>query len=179
MKKLWKWAQENSVGLQGLAALVFIIGAVVAIPAVLWHSVQSDIVVRLNIDEDSLPSEIKEWLRDASRLLIQMEEVEGMSDWERGRLSGVPTNVSKKLSEGYNEFDKAKLDIVNQSNRVLTGIRLRLDRVYRPWQARASAPFLSNEELQSFNTKLNSSYRGNSIVFPELPALPPKHPSLF
>ena len=86
MTKLWGWMQANAGALQGSGALVLLIGAGYAAVSVLLGWIQPDILVRVNIDRDTVPAVFKEWMRDTSRVMIQLKDVQHRPDWIKGKL---------------------------------------------------------------------------------------------
>jgi len=74
LKKIWEWIQENSSALQGVAAIVVVIGALIAIPSFIGKVLRPDVVVRINFDESTMPPELYAFNEDVSRLLTWKAE---------------------------------------------------------------------------------------------------------
>jgi hypothetical protein len=71
------------------------------------------------------------------------------------------------------ETGRIRIDLVNQTDRVIPNVRLRLDQVYPMWGVYLEAKFLTENEITRWQKSFSSTNAGPSVVFPELPPLPP------
>lgn len=174
MKRIWEWIQENSTALQGVAALVVVIGALIAIQSYVSKAIRPDVVIRLNIDVSTVPPDLIDFNKDVSRLFnlkgYEFEELKG----SKRLLADLLNNpVAKRLDTWGNPFDKARIEIINQSEDVISGLRLRLDNVFNYWGFEISGTYLEPAEAAKFKDLFSEDVSNKTIIFPELPTMPP------
>jgi len=79
----------------------------------------------------------------------------------------------KRIGEDLFEFDKVRVEVINQSENVITGLRLRFDDVYNFCGFDISGTFFRKPEIDKYKESFGEIGKGRSIVLPELPAIPP------
>jgi uncharacterized integral membrane protein len=71
------------------------------------------------------------------------------------------------------EPGRIRIDLVNQTDRVIPNVRLRLDNAYPLWGVYLEAKFLTENEITKWQQSFSFINSGPTVVFPELPPLPP------
>jgi len=174
LKRLWGWVQENSAALQGIAAIVFIIGVFITIPSFVTKALRPDLVVRVNIDDSTIPPDMIQFNKDVSHLLNWDADTFQVIKEQNKKLADILDDpVLKRLDTPSLEFDKARVEVINQSNSVISGLRIRFDNVFSLWGVDISGTFLGETEVDRFKAVLKDGIKGNSIILPELPTIPP------
>ena len=65
------------------------------------------------------------------------------------------------------------MDVINDADHVIPGVRLRLDNARPVWGVTLDATFLTADEVTAWQKGLSAESVGRSIVLPELPPIPP------
>lgn len=169
MARMANWLKENSDVLQGLAALLGILATLVAGIAFLPRFLRPDLLVFVDTETNTTPKEVVEWARGAARYL-RKQPTQEPSPTARDLATA---KTAQKLEEWYHDFERVNLQVRNQSNRELEGIRLRVDNIGSLWSAGVSGPFLTDAEASSFLNKVPGA-RDEGLTLPPLPSIPPK-----
>lgn len=177
--KLWRWLAQNSSALQGAAAVLVLISAFVAAPAVIWRSLKPDLVIEVDPDQGTVPPELLEWVRDVQSELVEaLEDLPKVKKESWQKLRDLTASMSnERLAALYGVGDtiaRLRLEVRNQTDRVISGVRISLDHIYRIWSISAKGTFLTNEETQNFIGKVKPARSTSRLVLPELPPLPPR-----
>jgi len=178
MKRFWKWLAENSSQLQGLAAAVGILLALTAGPIFFLKWLQPNLMIKITPDSPAMPPPLVEWINDATRSLERLPDTnEGESDpfqSLRGLQVTGPLDPIRRGRWRLAEPGRLRVDVINQADRVIPGVRLRLDRGYPVWGVTLNASFLTMEEISDWQKGLSATDSDSSLVLPELPPIPPQ-----
>lgn len=172
MKKIFEWFAKHSGALQGMAALVVIVGAIFG----LQHYVASppNILVKINIDDNTIPPDLAEFNRDVSRLadLYNPDLDEARRKTQKlDQILSAP--ILKRLDSSSLKLDKAHVEIKNQSGHVISGIRIRFDDIFDFWGLNIAGTYLQESEAKKFMASVTNEANGDYVVLPELPSIPP------
>lgn len=178
MKIMWWWLKKNSEQLQALASVVAILGALAAIPYFASKWLEPDLAVTVARDEVTTPPALKDWIRDVSFELKSLPEPEaGKPDpylsLRKLQASG-PLKPGRFETFRTDELSRIRIDVTNQTNRVMPGVRLRLDPAWPVWGIILQATFLTPDEITRWHKSLPAERSEASLVLPELPPLPPR-----
>jgi hypothetical protein len=178
MNRVWKWLERNSTQLQGLAAAIAVLSALAVVPYFWWKWLRPDITIRFSSQETTMPPALERWLRYAARrLAFPLEPKECKTDcYDLIRTLRESRPPGLFLSEHPDSYQpgRVRIEVVNESDRVVPGVRLRLDGAYPTWGTELVANFLSADEIASWQKNLPTDINGPSVVLPELPPLPPR-----
>lgn len=155
MKRIWQWMQENSSALQGIASLVVVITGVIAIVSFLAPVLRPDLVVRVNVDHSTIPPELIRFNKSVSDLFTWDADAFKEIKSQNRRLAELLADpVLKRLDAPSVEFDKARVEVINQSESVVSGLRLRFDGVHSFWGLDISGTFMREDEAEKFEAML-------------------------
>jgi hypothetical protein len=175
MRRLWRWLQDNSRALEGAAAVILVLGGFVSVSTYLWRTLRPEIVVRITRSERvSLPPRTAEWVKSIVAAVETLpKEKEKESTAARQRLDALA--FQGKLRE-FPERTRTTLEILNQSNRVIPGVRVRfIGFLGLLPEFGFSATFLGDEEAQRYLAKIRDLNLNSArdVLLPALPELPP------
>jgi hypothetical protein len=178
MKRIWNWLGENKPQLQGLAAVVAICGVILYLPSLAFRWLQPQLEIRVTADESTVPLALEDWLRQSMSALRYLPGArDGQPDLYQSlrdlQTSG-PLSPDRTLRLGVENPGRIRVDVVNQTDHVISGVRLRLDRAYPAWGVQLIASFLTPEEVTNWQRGSSAQKQGPGVVLPELPPLPPK-----
>lgn len=175
--KLWRWLAQNSSALQGAAAVLVLIGAFVAAPTVIWRSLKPDLVIQVDPDQSTVPPHLLDWVRDVRSEIVEvLEDLPKVKKESWQKLRDLTASMSNEQLYGVGDnIARLHLEVRNQTDRVISGVRISLDHIYRIWSISAKGTFLTNEETQNFIGKVKPTRSTSRLVLPELPPLPPKN----
>lgn len=88
-------------------------------------------------------------------------------------------DVIDKLTQSLYSFSKYKIQIVNNTDSTVSGIRFRLNGVYRYWGVNITSTFLTNKETRSLERIMPVTSEDNAIVSPAINNLPAQSPIQF
>jgi hypothetical protein len=175
MKRIWEWLSSNTAALGGLASIIVILGALVVIPGYLNRFFSADLIFRVNHDQTTLPPDLKEWLSEIGHTVWLNKKLLSSDENINQELAAFLHNpVVKKLQkfELRRDFDRLTLAIVNQSTNVVSGLRLRLDRVSHLWGVEITGTFIAPNEQASIRNQIIDGYKDQTIIVPSLPPIP-------
>lgn len=177
MKSFWRWLEKNSAQLQGLAAVAGILGALAAIPYFASKWFAPDLTVVITRDEVTIPPAFKDWLHGIVSELRALPNVEeGVQDsylsLRKLQVTG-PLEPVRYETFRWDRLDRMRVDVTNQTNRVIPGIRLRFDHAWPVWGVDMSATFSTAKEIARWKANVLPESSGSTLVLPELPPLPP------
>lgn len=171
---MWNWIQENSPALKGIAAILIILTTLSAIPIGIVKLLRPDIIVRVNNDKSTIPSDLIKFNEDISRLFEwDIDEFQKIKEGNKKLAAILDNPVLKRLNNPNVTFDKARIEIINQSSNVISGLRIRVDRVFSLWGFDIKGTFLQETEAEKYMSEFKDELKDHSVVFPELPSLPP------
>jgi hypothetical protein len=177
MGNAWQWMGRNTKQLQGAAAVAIILGALAALPSFLSRIFRTDLQVRVARHKSTVPQDLLSWSQSAGYQFVAAAakaEAKALTDTDEWKkLSGSP--VREKLRDGLFQGEGISLlevEIQNQSDHTVSGVRARADGVGETWGATLSGTFLTPDEVAAFQNKIvPTGY--STLVLPELPSLPP------
>lgn len=168
--------------LQAVAAILVILGAFLTIPRLLQRAFRPDLVLRIDRDQSTLPPDVKAWAESAAiRLGVFAEEfgTTTITPEEEELLRGVDTllglskqETAQRLQNWTGDFEALRLQIRNQTNRTLAGVRVRVDNANHLWSVELQGNFITNREIEVFLKNLARGEIRSGLVLPELPPLP-------
>jgi hypothetical protein len=174
MKRLWDWFGRNAANLRGVAALVVIISALGGVLLYVRKLLQPELTVMVRENSAAMPPDVVSWVREANDAMRYLPLLTSTNEPKfYSRLRGlVRTNVEDDLALNGMDFGQTRIDLVNETDHVVTGVRMRFD--YPPfWNAFLQAGFLTDQECASWQKGLPP--RGShDIVLPEFPSIPPR-----
>ncbi|MCG8094134.1 MAG: hypothetical protein JAZ17_11005 [Candidatus Thiodiazotropha endolucinida] len=169
----WNWLRENSAALQSVAALAVIISASFAGWSYVNRSYSPELTVRLNIDESTIPEDLTNFTKEVVLFL----------EWDKDKLLGAEDNpridsilnssVIKRIQASPLTLDRAHIEVINNSEKIISGVRVRLDNIHSFWGIEVEGTFLDNAEASKFRDSLKDVHTNQSVILPELPPLPP------
>jgi hypothetical protein len=176
--RFWAWLDRNSSQLKALAALTIVLGGLAGAPLLLYKWLQPDIIITVANQSSTMPPALKKWTEEASSIIRDLREPdEGQKDPYRSFRHLQNTGPLKREREKERwatmQTAKMRIDLVNQTNRVIPGVRLRLDGAYPVWGVFLEAAFLTDKEIVTWHQSASFEDRGPTIVLPELPPIPP------
>lgn len=177
MRPFWRWLERNSAQLQGLAAVAGILGALAAIPYFASKWFAPDLTVVVTSDEATTPPALKDWIHDIALDLKSLPEAEKdqedpYSSLRKWQVTG-PLEPVRFETYRWDNMGRIRVDVTNQTDRVLPGIRLRFDDAWPVWGVEMAATFSTAEEIARWKKNLSREPSGPTLVLPELPPLPP------
>ena len=175
-----EWLGRNSKSLQGAAALCVIAGALLAGWRWVSQNYSSDLAVRVDWNQSTIPPDVAKWTQQVSEL-PSAEDLSASSSSnispfflrELGRLLVSPTGkrLHEKLGIGP-DVGRLAIAIQNQTNETIPGIRIRVDRFRSFWQVNLSGDLLTEKEVEDFYGRVGLQNDSYTIVLPDLPPLP-------
>jgi len=174
LRGIWKWLTDNAAALGSIAAISVIAASLLAAAPYFSRAISSDLLIRTNVDKSTLPPEFSPWLRELSFAVSQQErEVSSQSESQ--------LQISSLLDEPFVETlqyapksDKMIIEIINQSEKIITDLFARIDNINTILNIQVSGTFLQLGQEKLLETQILGAYRDQSIVFPDLPPLPPE-----
>ena len=178
MNRLWKWLEENSSQLQGLAAVAALLAALAAVPFLISKWLQPDLTIKTAADRPTVPPSLEEWIGEATLMLKTLPAApEGDNDPYRSlrdlQATG-PLDPIRRENWRLANPGRLQVDVVNDADRLVFGVRLRLDRAYPIWGLTLDASFLIADEVTVWQKGFSADNAGPTLVLPELPPIPPK-----
>lgn len=179
MTRLWIWLERNSSQLQGLAAVAGIIAALAAVPYLFSKWVRPELTIRVTADSPVMPPALEVWIKEAMLVLRTLpeaadsENLDPYQDLRELQRSG-PLAQTRGKSWSLSQPSRLRVEVANEADRVVQGIRLRLDRAYPAWGVTLGATFLTAAEVAGWESGMAAEMDGPTIVLPELPPLPPR-----
>lgn len=179
MKSVWNWLDRNSSQLQGLAAVVAILAGLAAVPFVVSKWLQPDMTIKVTAEPSSIPPALDDWVQEAARLLKGLPEPtkgdpDSFEDLRQLQAKGPLDPTRAENSWALREPSSLRIDVANHADKVISGVRLRIDRAYPSWGLGLSATFLTADEVVAWEKSIPLSAVGPTFVLPELPPLPPR-----
>lgn len=179
MKRLWKWLERNSSQLQGLAAVAAILAAIAAVPFLLSKWLQPEVTIKVTAESPTMPPDLEDWISEATLILRALPgPPDDAADPHRSlrKLQGTGPLDPIRVERSWGLFQPGRLrvDVANQADRVIPGIRLRLERAYPAWGVSLAATFLTADEVTVWQKASSVENAGPAMVLPELPPIPPR-----
>lgn len=179
MTRLWKWLESNSSQLRGLAAVATILAALAAVPVLLSKWLQPELTIKVTADSPTMPPALEEWISNATLIFRTLPDsaADALKPYRSLRdLQGTgPLDPIRRGSIlGLSKPGRLRVDVANQVDQVIPGVRLRLDRAYPAWGVTLAATFLTAEEVAAWQKGVSVEKVGPTMVLPELPPLPPR-----
>jgi hypothetical protein len=171
--KVWQWLRDNSAALQGAAAVVVIVGGLIAVSTYLGRVTRPDIILRVSEGEHPvIYPRMWQWIQRVHEAVEALPK-ETEATPERRRLVALAREV--QASE-VPTMRRSTLEIVNQSDRAISGARLR----FKPFvgllpEFGLSATFMTGAEMERYLAQVRERELGPAadVLFPELPQIPP------
>jgi hypothetical protein len=180
LTRLSDWFSKNSAALQGVAALTLILAA--SIPVLRWivRSYRADVTVQLDWSGSAIPPDLSEWTREIGTPLQEVADSESKSGaqppiWAMTRLIELAKSRTGELLSKQKLSDRSgclNIVIQNNSDEVVSNLRVRVSRFHSFWRAFIAGQFLTKKETDDFNSKGGEENNYSDVVLPELPPLP-------
>lgn len=178
MNRLWKWLEVNSLQLQGLAAVAVLLATLAGVPYLTSIWLKPDLTIKIVADSPTVPPSLEKWISEATLMLKRLPDApKGDIDpyrWLRGLQTTGPLDPIRRESWRLAEPSRLQVDVVNDADRLIQGVRLRLDRAYPVWGLKLGASFLTAAEVSVWQKGLSADNAGPTLILPELPPIPPK-----
>lgn len=150
-----------------------------------------DIVLKVDFTEENLPEDFDEWLKlysmrsrdrenliDVIDLALETENIKlsteiGLEYIQEIIQDPVTIRISEMLYSGnfYIDFDNFHITLINQSNRPIENLVMRVDGVRKIWGEKIDGTFITQKD--SNQIKENFEFGNSHLVLPELPVIPP------
>lgn len=174
LNRILAWFKIHSSALKGMAAAVVILSALILLIPHITKTMRPDILVRINVNKDTLPNDLSEWLQDLSRFIEwNRYSLKEMNESNPKLYAIFENSVFKKYNVYNRKFDKLQIEFTNQTNNAISGIRLKFEIIYSFWGAKVTGTFLRANDIQVFEAEILKGFNNSSIILPELPTLPP------
>jgi hypothetical protein len=203
---LWGWLRDKSAILQAIAATIFILLMLAAVPAYLKRLLRPELILQVDEEWGTSPPDLYEWADRTGRWIrfasstysdydlgsVPWSKIEGCPvsshdsslafrigvihhRWEE-LWSNVRESDSSPVAERLRRYSARglgvlKLELRNESDHAIPGIRLRVDHVYNLWDVQIAGDFLTEQETNRLRQQVGS-LQADSLVLPELPTLP-------
>ena len=194
--KFLAWLRKNSDIIKALASLIFIFGALTGIPTLLYKWMKPDIVITFSVQNSTMPPALKKWIEETAENIKRLPPLETRDWFIESKDPGLFALLQKLETDPYRSFrdlqktgpleseqrnysgkalepGSVTINIVNQTDRVIPNVRLRLDQVYPTWGVYLEAKFLTENEISNWQKSFSLVKSGPTVVFPDLPPLPP------
>lgn len=173
------WFSKNSATLQAVAALTVILAA--SIPVLRWivRSYRADVTVQLDWSGSAMPPDVSEWAGEIATPLQEVADSESKSGdhspiWAMTRLVELAKSPTGELLSKQKLSDRSgclNIVIQNNSDQVVSNLRVRVSRFHSFWRAFIAGPFLTKKETDDFNSKGGEESNYSDVILPELPPL--------
>jgi len=181
VRHIWNWITKNSDALQGAAAVIVTLSALVALPIWLGRFAGSDARVVVDSDPGTMPQDLSDWSDDAARVLdpdgFDLSKT-GLKAW---RLDQMRSLMSSPTAQGLRDprvnprrIGRLSLQVQNQSPTTISGVRIRLDEISNVWDVSINGTFIEDKVAREFRDRIGPVHGLQSLVLPELPPIPPE-----
>jgi len=173
LKRFWIWSAENKNSLQGIVLIFAIVTTVIVVPSAIIQFFRADLLVRVNIDKNAIPEDV----------ILFNKKISKFFQWNFEKLrEDMPSKLIDNIVDdpvlqrlGYPGLPEevAYIELINQSESVISGVRVVFNRAHVLWGVGITGEYLSETEVNKFKAKLNDGLRTGSIVLPVLPDIQP------
>lgn len=179
MNRLWNWLERNSSQLQGLAAVAAILASLAAVPFLMSKWLQPEVTIKITAESPTMPPALEEWISEATRILkhlprVPKDDPDPYQSLRKLQATGPLDPIRDGMSWRLSQPGRLRVEIANQADRVIPGVRLRLEHAYPVWGITLAATFLTAEEVTVWKKGLAAENAGPAMVLPELPPIPPR-----
>ena len=181
MKTIFKWLADHAAALGAIAAITVIVSSLFWGWGYIQSQFRSDLSVYVDYSESTVPGKMISELNDlvwALRFDHESKLDNNLDETAPSRLQAIRDYLTPTLtrSEDYGSYsiDKLKITINNNTNVVISGIKLRVNGVSDVYALDITGDFLREAERVKFTSQENLVELDSSSTFPDLPTLPPE-----